>query len=138
MNLRLENLRKNKIKIYRELRDKCREDFSTEIVPKFRGTVCEFCKNEFRRLQLHHSSRKFVDLLGDTLEDLEVNVNEDISDVEIKDIRKHMLDLEYKTEYKTLCPKCHKIIHDGGYYVSYKDRYNNEIKYWVSLEKMKI
>ena len=111
MYLRLENLRKNKIRIYRELRDKCREDFSTEIVPKFRGTTCEFC-GDFRRLTLHHHSKKFVDLLGETLDDLEVDVDKDISDVEIKNIRKHMVDLEYKTEYKTLCPKHHKILHD--------------------------
>lgn len=93
------------------LREYLRNDFSRYIRNRIIGEKCEHCGCS-ENLHLHHVD-KFHNLLMDTLQDLNLNEvdTDDYAENELSSIKYIMLGKQIKCEYKTLCEKCHKILH---------------------------
>lgn len=90
-----------------------RVKFLTHIRPLFVKDECEVC-GEINDLELHHEEQ-FVVLLKNTLDELNLEYLEDTSmytKEQLNIITDLMLGKQVRTEYATLCKKCHVDIHN--------------------------
>ena len=83
------------------------------IRPLFIKSECEIC-GDMNRLELHHKEQ-FSNLLQETLTELNLEYNEDIS-MYTKEQRNVITDLmlgkQVRIKYTTVCSKCHITIHN--------------------------
>lgn len=93
------------------LREYLRLDFHKYIRNKIIKGACEVC-NSKEDLRLHHVD-KFFNLLMETLNELNLCEldTDNYSEEELKNIKYYMLAKQIKSEYKTLCKKCHNRLH---------------------------
>lgn len=103
-----------------QLRELLRNEWSEYIRPLIIKDSCEFCGSK-EDIHLHHIDR-FHNLLVETLEELHLQEldTEFYDEMELKQISNFMLAKQIKSEYKTLCKKCHMKIHSKE---KYKDEY---------------
>lgn len=108
------------------LREYLRSEWSQYIRPVMVKDKCEFCGSS-EELHLHHIDR-FHNLLVETLEELQLQEldTEFYDELELKQISNFMLAKQLKSEYKTLCKKCHMKLHNKEKYSEeYKNHYYN-------------
>ena len=83
------------------------------IRPLFIKSECEIC-GETKELELHHKEQ-FSSLLQETLSELNLEYNEDIT-IYTKEQRKIITDLmlgkQVRIKYTTVCKRCHVTIHN--------------------------
>lgn len=90
----------------KDLKIKLRSDFSNHIKQLFIENECEFC-GSVENLELHHNYPKFSQLLNDTLDELDLTNKEIFNSKEVKLISNILLGKQLKSNYLTLCDKCH-------------------------------
>lgn len=90
----------------KDLKTKLRSDFSNHIKLLFIENECEFCGSK-ENLELHHNHPKFSQLLNDTLDELGFIDKKIFNSKEVKLISNILLGKQLKSNYLTLCDKCH-------------------------------
>lgn len=114
-----------------------RNDFSNIIRKLFLKDRCETCGTS-NNLELHHETQ-FIVLLYETLDDLNLDYKDDISEYteeQLKLISNLMIGKQMKIKYTTLCKQCHSKIDKVRIkqYDSFKE-YHFNLKVLKILEK---
>lgn len=94
----------------KELKRIVRNDFNSYIRDLVIKDSCEKC-NTKENLEAHHTY-PFSLMIQETLEAMNIDNVENLSEDEIKTFREIMLGKQIKIQYKTLCADCHKSIDD--------------------------
>lgn len=87
-----------------------RNDFNSYIRNLVIKDSCEKC-NTKENLEAHHTYPLSL-MIQETLEAMNIDNMESLSEDEIKIFREIMLGKQIKIQYKTLCTNCHKLIDD--------------------------
>jgi hypothetical protein len=94
----------------KELKRIIRNDFNLYIRNLVIKDTCEKC-NTKNNLEVHHTYPLSL-MMQETLEVMNIDDVESLSEDEIKTFREIMLGKQIKIKYKTLCVDCHKLIDD--------------------------
>ena len=92
-----------------------RTDFATNIRELKLKDKCEYCDSD-EDLEVHHK-KSFADLLDETLIMLGLDIHLKEIDSDKYELVKHIMrGKQLTSSYLTLCPECHKLVHEKGHY----------------------
>ena len=98
-----------------------RTDFATNIRELKLKDKCEFCNSD-ENLEVHHK-KSFADLLDETLIMLGLDIHLKEIDNDKYELVKHIMRGKQLTSaYLTLCPNCHKLVHEKGHIYARSER----------------
>lgn len=102
----------------KRLKRMLRNDFNSYIRNLVIKDTCEKC-NAKKNLEAHHTYPLSL-MIQETLEVMNIDKIENLSEEDIKTFREIMLGKQIKIKYKTLCKDCHKLIDDHDLLTSRK------------------
>ena len=113
-----------------------RTDFNINIRELKLKDKCEYCNSD-ENLEVHHK-KSFADLLDKTLIMLELDIHSnEIDDSKYELVKYVMRGKQLTSSYLTLCPNCHKQVHELGHYKARRLR-NTRLgaKYRINKEEL--